>query len=496
MKYLYLSIVLLMLALQPTTIYADNETSYLAEIDLRNREVSRKNRQVKLKMVIDLSKLNLRTQHTVALTPVVVAEDGKQEQAFPSVVIDGKTRNRMYLRAQRLKSVELPPYHDEKAKTIIRRKRGKTQCYEYEATLPYARWMLDGRIEIREQVSGCTNCMKGWAQQLLPEADEVLAAYYPQYQLNRMEPTPEPIKVRAETRTARLQFRQNSHKIDPKFKNNQAELDTVTHSIEMVKTDPDLTITGIYITGYASPEGTVAYNQKLSQTRAEALAAYVQKDTQIATSLWHVKGMGEDWDELRKEVLKHPRLLKIEKVLDIIDHGAADLDTREESLKALVPPDIYQRLINEMYGPIRRNEYRIEYNVRSFNIKEAKQQIHTRPELLSVEEIYKVADSYNEASDEYREAMLIAACTYPDNVAAVVNAARTEMKHGHTNIAIKLLEEVKTADVPEVLNALGVAYAQNGLYDKAKATLQRAKTAGSKEAANNLQQLEGVMNDL
>ena len=62
------------------------------------------------------------------------------------------------------------------------------------------------------------------------------------------------MKVRNEVRVARLQFRQDSYNIDPKFKNNESELATVSSSVEVVKTNPDLTITGIYITGYASPE--------------------------------------------------------------------------------------------------------------------------------------------------------------------------------------------------------------------------------------------------
>ena len=59
------------------------------------------------------------------------------------------------------------------------------------------------------------------------------------------------MKERAETRTARLQFRQNSSNIDPDFKDNRQELDNVVASINMVDGNPDLTITGIYITGYA-----------------------------------------------------------------------------------------------------------------------------------------------------------------------------------------------------------------------------------------------------
>ena len=34
------------------------------------------------------------------------------------------------------------------------------------------------------------------------------------------------------------------------------------------------------------------YNLKLSKNRAEALAAYAQKDTEVDASLWHVTGVG------------------------------------------------------------------------------------------------------------------------------------------------------------------------------------------------------------
>ena len=73
------------------------------------------------------------------------------------------------------------------------------------------------------------------------------------------------MKVRAETRTARLQFRQDSYNILPGFKNNRAELDTVSNSIELVKKNTDVRIIGIYITGYASPEGSMAHNMALSE---------------------------------------------------------------------------------------------------------------------------------------------------------------------------------------------------------------------------------------
>lgn len=495
MKYLYSSILLLVLAFSPEAARADNVTGYLSEVNIDNREISRKNREVELKMVVDLSGLKMHTQHTLALVPVLVAKDGSREAAFPPVVIDGKTRSRVYLRAQNFKSVEMPPYHDGDAQVIIRRNNGKEQAYDYRASLPYERWMLDGHIELRERVSGCANCGVGESAQELSDSKEALAAYVPQYSMERMQSAHEVVKARAETRTARLQFRQNSAKIDPKFKGNGEELNTVASSIGVVEGNKDLTITGIHITGYASPEGTAEYNKRLSQSRADALAAHAQKDTRLDASLWHVTGVGEDWEGLRREVEKHPKLLKIDEVLRIIDACEGDLDACEQRIKALVPPEIYQRLLNEMYGPLRRIEYRIEYNVRNFNMEEAKRQLKNRPDLLSVDEIYKVADSYDKGSAEHREAMLVAAHTYPGNVAAVVNAARVEMERGDADAAIRLIEGSKVAAAPEALNALGVAYAKAGKYEKAGEVLRQAKAAGCKEAENNLRELERVMED-
>ncbi len=101
------------------------------------------------------------------------------------------------------------------------------------------------------------------------------SAYVPDYKLDSIAPEPEPVKVRAETRTARLQFRQDSYNILPGFKNNRAELDTVSNSIELVKKNTDVRIIGIYITLYASPEGSMAHNMALSENRAKALADYI-----------------------------------------------------------------------------------------------------------------------------------------------------------------------------------------------------------------------------
>lgn len=473
-----------------TSLVAIAQEGNLMDVKVVNDEVKKNGREVNVRMTIDLTDLKVGRQKSVQLIPVIVAKDGSNERALKPVIVNGKVRSRVHKRDKALKGKAVT----DEAYETIRRKNGKEQQVEYTAVVPYEAWMAQSRLVLREEMTGCLACNEGNEES--PVRSTFLQLFRPAWATPFVQPEKEAVKVRDEVRVARLQFRQDSHKLDPDFKDNRRELEEVSNSIGMVKHNADLTITGIYITGYASPEGTVDYNLTLSGKRADALAAYAQKDTKVDASLWHVKGVGEDWEGLRKEVEKYPALLKQDEVLRIIDECDGNRDACEERLKALVPPEIYQRLLNEMYGPLRRNEYRIEYNVRNFNLSEAKQQLKTRPDLLSVEEIYTVADSYGKGTPQYNEALLIAARTYPDRVAAVVNGACLEMEQGNVKAAIRTLEGAKVAKDAKVLNALGVAYAKDKQYDKARRTLEEAARAGSREAKTNLEQLAGVVADL
>ena len=468
---------------------ASAQTGYMKDITVSGKDVQRQGNEVVVRMNLDLSGVKMKQQHTAELVPVLVSKDGTQEQAFPSIVVNGKIRNRALKREEALTGN--PRYTN--VNTTIRRKNGEPQAVDYQATAPFAKWMYDSRLEVREAVTGCAECDEGRETSTVDPL--VLPRFIPNYVTALREPAPEPVKRRDEVRSARLQYRQDSYTTDPKFKDNANVLSEVQASIDAVKENKDLTITGIYVTGYASPEGTVAYNLKLSERRAKTFTDYVKKQNpNLDASLWHVDWKGEDWTGLREEVQKHPRLLKIDEVLAIIDGCEGDQDACEEKIKALVPPTIYQRLLNEMYGPLRRNDYRIEYNVRNFNLEEARQLIRTNPKLLSQNEMYQVAGSYPKDSKEYREAMEIAARTYPDDPVALGNAAATCLAAKDARGAIALLEGKKLDAA--AMNTLGVAYAEVGEYQKAKSTLEEAARAGNADAKENLKQVIKVIEQL
>lgn len=464
------------------SVFGQN-TTYLSEIRITDRQVVKtSDRQVNVKMEVSLDELDIKRQHSLRVVPVILSADGTQERELPPFVINGKVRDKVQQRMETLDGVSANP----DAVVTVRRKNGSSQVLSYDASVPFQRWMIGGNIQLRGYVTGCALCDDG---DETATTGDILPEMTPEYYSPVMKPKEEIVKRRSETRSARVQFRQNSSNIRPDYKNNRVELDSVRQSILLVKDNNDLTITGIYVTGYASPEGSFDYNMTLSERRAKSFTEYIKEDLKgIDPSVYHVDWKGEDWAGLREEVQKHPKLLKIDEVLNIIDNCGDDKDACEEQIKGLVPPEIYQRLLNEMYGPIRRNEYRVEYNVRHFSQEEGRQMIKTRPDLMSVSEIQKVADSYGKGSPEYVDCLMRGAKAYPNDVTAVNNAALALMEADRTDEAIRLLDNAPQAG--ELLNLKGVAYSKLGDYEQAEKAFSAAQSKGYTPAGENLTQLK------
>lgn len=458
------------------------QTAYLEAVKVDNRRVEKDGEEVRVRMDLSLDNLDMKLQHTLQLVPVIVSDDGTQMCPLQPVYVDGRIRSKVVSRRAALDK-DLP-----QDQVRLRRHNGEAQILHYEAAAPYEPWMLNGRLELRADVTGCAECGEGRETMT---TGGILPYEEPTYEMAVVQqPKEEVVKRRSEVRTARLQYRQDSHRILPKYKNNQSELDKVRASIDLVRENTDLTITGIYITGYASPEAPVAYNQALSERRAKALADYIAEGyPDLDRSLWHVEGRGEDWEGLRRVVEQYTNLLKQDEVLRIIDECEGDQDQCEERIKALVPPEIYQRVLNEMYGPLRRNEYRIEYNVRHFDLAEAKKLLESRPDLLSVAEIQKVADSYGRGTPDYRAALKVAVDTYPDNTVALTNYALALIDAGEYDAAVSLLTPKAAADA-SLQNLIGVAQFKAGRMDEAAEAFQKAAKKGYPGAAENVRKLE------
>ena len=95
----------------------------------------------------------------------------------------------------------------------------------------------------------------------VPVVIEKPAPYTPSYELAYIEPQAEKEKSRHLSGQAYLSFLVNKTDIRRDYRNNAVELSKVEETINVVRKDPNTTITHIDIHGYASPEGSFANNK-------------------------------------------------------------------------------------------------------------------------------------------------------------------------------------------------------------------------------------------
>lgn len=445
------------------------QTHYLENLKLENQRVVKVGDNVAVTADLRLDDMELKRQQSVRLVPVLVSADGMKQQELAPVLIEGKVRSKVTDRR-----LALGEMVEEEGTVRIKHQKGEEQTVAYQAEAPFAPWMVNGRLEVRGYITGCAECSEGdeviTAGNVLPYSEPVFAM------VPAMKPAEEQVKHRAEDKSARLEYRRDSYAVLPEYRTNRAELESVQRSFALLKENPNLTVTGIYITGYASPEGSMAYNEKLSQRRAQTFADYVQKHNKdLPKDLWHVSWKGEDWDGFVAQVEQAEDWPARAKVQEAIAQCNDNIDACEWKIRQQLSAGDYRYLIDELYAPLRRNDYRIEYTVRNFTPEEARQILETRPDLLSAAEMQRVADSYGRDTDGYRKALDTALRTYPDNVALRYNVALAAVDAGRYTEAITLLKDTQDG---ASLNLLGVAHYKSGDKRQAEQAFRRAVQAG------------------
>lgn len=140
---------------------------------------------------------------------------------------------------------------------------------------------------------------------------------------------------------------------------------------------------------------------------------------------------------------------------------------------------------------MRRTDYTIEYDVKAFNLEEARRVINTRPQKLSLQEMYMVANSYPKGSEEYNNVFDTAVKMFPEDKLANLNAALAAIDRGDKVSAEKYLKKAGTG--AEVDNARGCLAVLNEDYEAAKQYFQKAVAGGLKGAQENLNKLNKIV---
>lgn len=464
------------------------QQSYMSQVAIQNNQASRQAGNLTVKMDVDVSALIIRTQDMLVLTPVLHSIDGITKLDLPPVVVNGKTRHKAL---SRMMNVGNKNPFSNKPMTIVSRDKGERQVIPYSVTIPLEDWMRRATLSLKEEVkSCCVDCDAYTSVKLL--MDRLLPAdFVPTYELTYITPEAEPVKQRSESHAARFTYKVGRAELLPDFANNAAELAKVDKVIQEVQNDKDLTITNLSISGYASPEGRANGNMDLSKRRANTFADYLSQKYGMNKSQFKINWHGEDWIGLQKAI-ESSNIADKEAILEII-RTVSDLDARDIPLKKLSGGSTYKTLLDTYYPPLRRNEYTIDYIARAFDVNEAKEVIKTRPQLLSLNEMFLVAQTYPKGSNDFKNVFDVAARLYPNDPIANLNAATVELDGGNIDAALTRLEKFK--DMPESWNNLGVALVHKQKYPEALSYFDKAAAMGNTTAKANAEQLRLFIED-
>ncbi|MDO4770765.1 hypothetical protein [Porphyromonas sp.] len=284
----------------------------------------------------------------------------------------------------------------------------------------------------------------------------------PEYMIIYPEATAEIVpKQRAHSATISLSYPLNKTNIEPGLANNKAELARIEGELQRLQDDSDLTIRGIMIDGYASPEGDLNHNLRLAEGRAQSLIEYVMQRSELSRSLFRLGTTGENWEGL-KETVSASSLPNKSAILVIL--SGADVNVRKAEMKRVAG---YAELLRDVYPSLRLSKYTVSYDIRGFHPNEAKERIKTDPTSLSPEEIYTVAQLYPKGSPQRVEALEVLDKLYGDSDLARTLRGLNRLESGMYDQAIRNLTQVKQKTTV-VINALGIAHAERGDNESAR----------------------------
>lgn len=454
----------------PTTVMAQEckEVKLAAnQVKLSQIKVDLQNGIFTLAMQFNLDKLNLPTNSQLIYTPILKTKSGLIK--MPEIVVNGCRQQIMYERGAGKRNFS------EDAMVVCRKKK-QLQQINYQASVPMKSALVNYEVDIHEDLCGCGELQDGNDFNLLNHRLPKPAFVCPAV---------ETVKVRHLDKRAYIDFPVNKTELHADYRRNPAQLDSIISTINTLKNDHNLEVSSINIHGYASPESSYAHNDFLAKNRAKTLTDYVRRMVKLPSNIFTVSSTAEDWEGVCSFV-KTSNLEHKDEILALVKDSRLDPDVREQKIKTLYPSD-YRFLLDNCYPALRHSDYHITYKVKPFDVEEAKRIIKVKPQQLSQEEMFMVAQTCAPESAEFSEVMEIAVRMFPNNEIANLNAANTRLSKGDADGAEKYLD--KAGSSAEAQNARGMYELLKGNTVRAKQYFEQAAQAGIKVAQENLDNL-------
>lgn len=155
----------------------------------------------------------------------------------------------------------------------------------------------------------------------------------------------------SETRHFRIFYPVNKTKLYPNYMGNALNIDTIRRYLaESPRID------SIVIYSYASPEGPLWFNTKLSKERGITAKRFIMsimpKDRQLPDSIIRLSPEAENWQGLLEEVMKDYHLEDRAEVISILQ-SKIDTETKKGKLKALSGGKAWRHILKHIMPRLR-----------------------------------------------------------------------------------------------------------------------------------------------
>ena len=482
----FIVLVLAALCLNTEEAFAQNR-SYSGDIGIEPVRLEQSGDFLYIDMNFILKDVKVRTAHGVDFIPQLVAPANTYN--LPKVSVKGKDEYLAYERRLSLMSPKEKRKHV--APYLVKKSNKRTNdTIRYRYVLPYESWMADAKLNVQRDECGCGESTLMSVQPVIDQVtlERILSPYIVNPHFAYVEPKVEVVKSREIQAECFLDFEVNKINIRPEYMNNPRELAKIRVMIDDLKLDPSIKVNRLDIIGYASPEGTLATNKRLSEGRAMALRDYPASRYDFPRNQYHIIFGGENWDGLI-DALETLDMDYKNEVLDIIQDIPIEKgrETKLMQLRGGVP---YRYLLKNVFPSLRVAICKVNYDIKNFNVDEAKEVIKRRPQNLSLNEMFLVANTYPKGSQEFIDVFETAVRMYPDSEIANMNAATAALSRNDLISAERYLKKMESQEYwPEYNNAMGILTLLKGDYELAEEYLNKARELGLDVATDNLEEL-------
>ena len=284
------------------------------------------------------------------------------------------------------------------------------------------------------------------------------------------------LRVRAQRQEAQIKFLINQANLrKSELKNN-----SITEFVKMLKeinADREkLNLKNVEVLAYASPDGTLDFNDKLAGKRQNVSVDYAKKQVKNAKLESDVTGSytAEDWDGFQKLVAAS-NIQDKDVILRVLSMYQ-DPEEREQQIRNMSAG--FRELADGILPELRRSRLIINYELIGRSDQQIKDQYAADATQLSVDEMLYAAtleSSVDAKESIYKKTTQV----YPNDYRAYNNLATIAFEKGNYDAAKNYLAQAqsKNSNAPEVNANLGLLALKNGNISEAEGYIAKANTA-------------------